>query len=79
MNKNIPILKNRESFVLSLNECARPKLMVKTVIEMANIFSWDGIARGIESYKVAYVLQMLGCSMVKDITSPNPCFFPNAA
>jgi hypothetical protein len=53
--------------------------MVKTVIEMANIFSWDGIARGIESYKVAYVLQMLGCSMVKDITSPDPCFFPNVA
>lgn len=64
---------------MSLNECARPKLMVKTVIEMANIFSWDVIAEGIESYKVAYVLQMLGCSMVKDITSPDQCFFPNVA
>jgi EAL domain-containing protein (putative c-di-GMP-specific phosphodiesterase class I)/GGDEF domain-containing protein len=57
----IDAIKIDSSFVLSLDECDRSKLMVKTVIEMAKIFSWDVIAEGIENYKAAHILQTLGC------------------
>lgn len=57
----IDTIKIDRSFVLRLQECSRSQLMVKTVIEMAKIFSWDVIAEGIENHEVASLLQTLGC------------------
>lgn len=57
----VDTIKLDRSFILRLQECNRSQLMVKTVIEMARIFSWEVVAEGIENHEVAHLLQTLGC------------------
>jgi EAL domain-containing protein (putative c-di-GMP-specific phosphodiesterase class I)/GGDEF domain-containing protein len=57
----IQTIKIDRSFILGIEESNRSQLLVKTIIEMANVFSWDVIAEGIENVEVARLLQTLGC------------------